>query len=322
MTTPIQFRRATRAAVRLKLAVEGPAGSGKTWGALAIASGICEPGKRVFVADTENGSASFYANEFDFDSFEVPDSSVRTMAQCVTAAVDAGAGVLVIDSLSHVWLAILEAMDQYRLDNPRANHWVAWGMPQFGKGWNKLMKHILDAPIPIIATMRSKTAYEQQERDGKKEIVKLGAQAQVREGADYEFGLMFTLNHATHRAEATKDRTHLFEKGLSYDLADPKLHKALLKWMNTETPATHEDVEALLALVKHEAVPDVTRQAVMKAMNGGVPGADKVAKWTVQLRQKINEAIEAANAAAGDPDPDPNNGAETAGMPAPEGAAA
>lgn len=295
MTTPIQFRRATRAAVRLKMAVEGPAGSGKTWGALALASGICEPGKRILLADTENGSASFYANEFDFDAFEVPDASVRTMANVVTAAVDAGAGVLVIDSLSHVWLAILEAMDQYRLDNPRANHWVAWGLPQFGKGWNRLMKHILDAPIPIIATMRSKQAYEQQERDGKKEVVKLGMQSQVREGADYEFGLVMSLNHASHRAEATKDRTHLFERGMTYDLADPKVAKALVRWMNTETPATDEQMQELLGLLKHEAISADLRTAIEAKVAVGVPGADRVAKWTVQLRQKINEAVDAVN---------------------------
>lgn len=287
MTDRIQFKRATRAAVKLKIGIEGPAGSGKTEGALALAAGLTNGG-RVALVDTENESASYYADRYEFDSLTVEDASIASIGNIVTAAVEQGYDALVIDSLSHFWLAILAAKDQYQLDNPKANNWTAWGLPQFGPRWDKLMRHILNAPIHIIATMRSKQAHEQVEEGGKKKVVKLGMQAQVREGSDYEFGLVFSVNMA-HRAEATKDRTHLFDVGELIDLTDAKLHKRLVKWMNTETPATQEAVSRLIELMADPRVPEVTRAAIQAGVKNGVPGADRVAKWTAQLEKRLAE---------------------------------
>lgn len=281
----IQFRKATRQAVKLKIGIEGPAGSGKTEGALAIAAGITNGG-RVAVIDSENESASYYADRYEFDTVGMPDADALTLAHAITAAVDEKYDALVIDSLSHYWLAILAAKDQYQLDNPRANNWTAWGLPQFGPRWDKVIRHILNAPIHILATMRSKQAHEQVEEGGKKKVVKLGMQSQVRDGTDYEFGLVFSVN-MNHKAECTKDRTHLFTAGEYSDLTDPKLHKRLVRWMNTETPATQEAVTALLELMKHPTVTDAVRDTIQRGVSSGMPGAEKVAKWTAQLEQHI-----------------------------------
>jgi hypothetical protein len=255
---------------------------------LALAAGITNGG-RVAVIDTENESASYYADRYEFDTVSVPDAEAKTLAGTITAAVEGGYDALVIDSLSHFWLAILAAKDQYQIDNPRANNWTAWGLPQFGPLWDKVMRHILNAPIHIIATMRSKQAHEQVEENGKKKVVKLGMQAQVRDGADYEFGLVFAVNMA-HRAEASKDRTHLFEVGELVDLTDPKLHKRLVKWMNSETVASQESIVALIELSKQAGVSDITRKAVQDLVSSGKPGAAKVAKWIDQLTTHTKQA--------------------------------
>src|SRR5437868_1621038 len=67
----MEFKKATRKQARLRMALIGPAGSGKTFTALKIAHYL---GKRIAVLDTERGSASKYAGEvlpdglqFDFD---------------------------------------------------------------------------------------------------------------------------------------------------------------------------------------------------------------------------------------------------------------
>jgi len=52
--TTVQFQPATKAQAKLKAALFGPAGSGKTFSALRIATGI---GGRIAVIDTERGSA-------------------------------------------------------------------------------------------------------------------------------------------------------------------------------------------------------------------------------------------------------------------------
>ena len=54
------FKKATKAAAKLRLGLIGPAGSGKTMTALRIAHGL---GGRVAVVDTERGSASLYSGD-------------------------------------------------------------------------------------------------------------------------------------------------------------------------------------------------------------------------------------------------------------------
>ena len=73
MTTPT-FARATKSQAKLRLALFGPSGAGKTFTALRLAKGI---GGRVALIDTERGSASKYADRFEFDTLQLED---RTLA--------------------------------------------------------------------------------------------------------------------------------------------------------------------------------------------------------------------------------------------------
>ncbi|SSS60281.1 hypothetical protein [Acinetobacter baumannii] len=59
------FTKAERKKAKLKLNLNGASGSGKTYSALVLASSL---GKKIAVIDTENESASLYANEFNFDT--------------------------------------------------------------------------------------------------------------------------------------------------------------------------------------------------------------------------------------------------------------
>lgn len=223
----ITFTKATRFATKLKIGIDGPSGSGKTEGALALATGITKGG-RIAVADSENGSASLYADRYAFDTVPLTEANPGAYKAIIDAAAEAGYDALVIDSLSHAWLAVLAAKESHDLANPTSNSWTNWR--KFGPQWDDLMQHILRAPLHVIATMRSKQAYEQVEQNGRKSVVKLGLQPQVRDGAEYEFGLVFSVNQA-HRAEATKDRTGIFGDAL-VDLTDAKIHTALVQWMN------------------------------------------------------------------------------------------
>ena len=60
----IMFRKAERRKAKLRLAITGPAGSGKTYGALLIAQGL---GGKIAMIDTENGSGDLYADMCDYD---------------------------------------------------------------------------------------------------------------------------------------------------------------------------------------------------------------------------------------------------------------
>lgn len=232
MTAP-SFAPATRRAVKLKVAVEGPSGAGKTLGALALAQGLAEGG-RIAVIDTENGSASLYADRYQFDTLELGPPYLTTKYQeAVQAAIDAGYAALVIDNISHQWEgdgSVLQRKEE--TDARGGNHFSNWA--PFTKEHNAFRALLLNAPMHVVATMRSKMAYTQ-EADGKKtKIVKVGLQPIQREGMEYEFTLAFDVQ-MDHRALASKDRTGLFA-GELVDLLDAKVAKRLLKWLKTAAP--------------------------------------------------------------------------------------
>src|SRR4051794_18011129 len=94
------FQRATKRQARLRLALIGPAGSGKTFTALAIATAL---GSRVALLDTERGSASKYSDLFTFDTCELEIHHPQRYIDAISAAEAADYDVLIIDSLSHAW---------------------------------------------------------------------------------------------------------------------------------------------------------------------------------------------------------------------------
>src|SRR5678810_1497531 len=95
------FVKATRKKVKLKLAVTGPSGAGKTFSALRLAKGL---GSKVALIDTENDSASLYGGSFDFDVSGIsPPFQHEKFVAAINEAVKAGYDVVVIDSASHFW---------------------------------------------------------------------------------------------------------------------------------------------------------------------------------------------------------------------------
>src|SRR4051812_13876400 len=73
-TTPgngIAFRKAVKYAAKGRIALIGPAGSGKSYTSLLLARALAGPNGRIAAVDTEHGSLSKYADVFDFDVIEL-----------------------------------------------------------------------------------------------------------------------------------------------------------------------------------------------------------------------------------------------------------
>ena len=97
------FRPAVRENVGLWINLIGGTGSGKSFSAMRLASGI-SGGKPFAVIDTENRRALHYADQFKFDHAElVPPFRPDAYAEAVVAADKAGYPVIVVDSGSHCW---------------------------------------------------------------------------------------------------------------------------------------------------------------------------------------------------------------------------
>jgi len=94
------FKRATKTAIKLRLALFGPSGGGKTFTALRIASGI---GGRIAVIDSERTSASRYSDRFIFDADSPERPTVDEYIRLINESAKDGYDVLIIDSLSHAW---------------------------------------------------------------------------------------------------------------------------------------------------------------------------------------------------------------------------
>lgn len=99
-------------------------------------------------------------------------------------------GIVIIDSLSEVWLSVLaykESLDA----NPRSNSFANWG--KAGKIWDKVLHTIQTTPVPIIALARSKMAYEIKRAGDTTSVVGLGLGPILREGTEYAFDYVFTM---------------------------------------------------------------------------------------------------------------------------------
>lgn len=223
------FRPAIREKSKLRLALSGTSGSGKTMSALRIAKGL---GGKIAVLDTERGSASLYTDVVDFDVVELdPPYSPERYIQVINAAASAGYDVLILDSITHEWNStggILEIVDNVARTKFRGNSYAAWseGTPRH----QKFVDAMLSAPLHIITTMRSKAVYVETENNGRKSIQKQGSAPQQRDGIEYEFTVMLDLSIEGNLAVASKDRTRLFKDPA---MITEETGERLLQWLNS-----------------------------------------------------------------------------------------
>jgi hypothetical protein len=95
------FKPALRENVPLLIGLAGGTGSGKTFTAMRLATGLAA-GKRFAVIDTEAGRAKHYADRFQFDHGDLrPPFTPSAYKQAIEAADEAGYPVIVVDSASH-----------------------------------------------------------------------------------------------------------------------------------------------------------------------------------------------------------------------------
>ncbi|HVF09789.1 MAG TPA: ATP-binding protein [Abditibacteriaceae bacterium] len=188
------FQKATKGSARLRMALIGAAGSGKTYTALNIAQHLGGP---IAVIDTERGSASKYSDVFEFDVLELDSFSPQTYIAAIDAAAEAGYRVLIIDSLSHAWTGkegALDQVDRVAKRSQAGNTFGAWR--DVTPMHNAMVDAIIGARLHIIATMRAKTEYvqEKNEKTGKTSVRKVGMAPVQRDGLEYEFDVVADLD--------------------------------------------------------------------------------------------------------------------------------
>ena len=244
------FRKAERRKAKLRLAITGPAGSGKTYGALSLAQGL---GGRIAMIDTENGSGDLYASMCDYDVETITAPyAVQKYLSAIHEAENSGYDVLIIDSLSHAWNGeggLLDLHSQIARTMKSGNTYAAWN--QITPMHNKLIEAMLSSTCHIIATMRSKTDYAQfQNERGRTEIRKVGLAPVQRDGMDYEFTIVFDLG-MDHTVTVSKDRTGMFDRQIFTITQDTG--RTLNEWLNSgaEVVPTAQDIRNTINRLYH-----------------------------------------------------------------------
>lgn len=208
-----ELKEASLKDVRIKMALAGKAGAGKTFGALLIAKGLVSDIKTIGVIQTEPGRAQVYRKHVQ--SFRVLDLSPPFTPERYIEAIEFceqnGVKCLIIDSISDEWAGIGGALElQSAAADVVKNSFSAWKTvtPRHDKFFNK----VLSSPIHIIATVRKKTDYimETNER-GKQVPKKVGLKDIQREDTDYKWMLQLELDQEGNLAKASKDNTELFQ---------------------------------------------------------------------------------------------------------------
>jgi len=225
--TPTRFQKAQRQRVKLKLAITGPAGSGKTTAALTLARGLTNHG-RIAVIDTENRSASLYADLFDFDVLDLePPFEDRKFSEGIQTSVEAGYDAVIIDSGSHFWEAVLDYKD--KLDKRGGNSFTNWS--EATRRFRGVLDAVLQSPIHVLVCLRSKMDHvlEKDEKSGRQVVKKVGMAPVMRDGVEYEFTVVLDLD-MSHQAASSKDRTRLFD-GRIFEITEAT-GRSLRDWLD------------------------------------------------------------------------------------------
>lgn len=270
------FKKAIKQEAKLRLAIAGPSGSGKTYTALSVGTSL----GRVAFADTEHGSASKYADLFDFDVVNMePPFHPDKFVEVIQAAANMGYDVIIIDSLSHAWNGsggALELVEQFSRKY-KGNSYAAWG--DVTPIQNRLIEAIVSTDIHIIATMRAKQDYILIERNGKQVPQKVGMAPIQRDGTEYEFDVLLDMD-IENNAIVNKTRCPALQ-GKVVSRPGSDLAGILRDWLSGEPAPAPKTAAAIEAEVK--AANTLTEWATatyqLQDVGNAFENAGRVADW-------------------------------------------
>lgn len=159
-----EFKPARPVRTNVLCGLGGVSGSGKTYSALTLATGM---GGKIAVIDTERGRALHYARDFAFDhaTLEPPFTPARHIEMIQKAGSHVGHdGIVILDSMSHEWegdggLRDWAAKRQEEFakrfkGKPDAYTLMAWSEPKLSH--QKLVNYITRVDFHLILCFRAR----------------------------------------------------------------------------------------------------------------------------------------------------------------------
>ena len=272
----MEIRKSERKQAKIKLALQGSAGSGKTYSSLLLAKGLTGGDfTKIAIIDTENKSADLYAHLGDYNvvSMDAPYSPERYI-EAIELCERAGMEVILLDSISHCWDFLLEVHS-----NMPGNSFANWA--KITPRQNTFINKILSSDAHIIATMRVKQDYVLNQKNGKMVPEKVGLKAIQRNDLDYEFTIVFDIDTA-HSAKATKDRTGLFVNSPEFKIS-PSTGKKIKAWCGEIHWRSREEIQ--------KEIEQCTGIEGLRHVYAKYPDRQEELKPLIMERKKILETV-------------------------------
>lgn len=246
----------------LLISLAGASGSGKTYSAMELASGIC--GDKPFaVIDTEAGRAKHYRDRFNFKHADfAPPFTPERYLEAVKAAEAAGFEAVVIDSMSHEFDGeggIMEAAEQSNTKGPGA-----WKEPKMRH--KKMMNGFLQVRTHLIFCLRAEEKIDMSKKDdrGRIKVENAGWHPIQEKRFMYEMTASFTFNPAapgvvdTSLPHKVQDQHRMAFLPGHHITADAG--RSLAQWARGEViEAPHKDLWDKARRIAHEGVDAITK---------------------------------------------------------------
>lgn len=284
----------------LKVSMYGPPGSGKTFTSLLIAEGLAGvSGKRVAYVDTERGT-DFYARSipsrtvhpeaFDFDA--IYTKSLKMAVDEVHGLDPKVHGVLVIDSISHLWDAAQEAYEGKRAgkdgDKIPFGAWAKLKKPYKVE----LLDFVMGLPMHVFILGRQKNVFEEEDNGN---IRKVGVAMRAEGDTQYEPHICLRMETSGSKIlmHVEKDRSGILSGKIVVDPSFSTI-EAILPFLGQEqAPAddTEARVEADGSLLDAQDEKDrkkiETSEAIVSDMTARIQAAltlEELAKIAIELK--------------------------------------
>ena len=232
------FRKASRQKLKASIMIEGLQGSGKSGLALLIAKALTDDWDKIYAIDTENKSLDLFqgikmntGEAFgDFNKVDLTMADGYAPSNYLAlrdTAVQAGADVIIMDSISHMWnrkgglLDLVAEAQASGLDNYRS-----WGTDKNRKEKELLTDLVRCSEAHIITTVRIKEKFgmEFDETRGRNKVVSLGEQQVQQDGLKYEPDLVLrmvspgNMDGTNPVVEVIKSRYAILRTGSEYEV--------------------------------------------------------------------------------------------------------
>lgn len=302
------FRKASRQKLKASIMIEGLQGSGKSGLALLIAKALTDDWDKIYAIDTENKSLDLFqgikmntGEAFgDFNKVDLTMADGYAPSNYLAlrdTAVQAGADVIIMDSISHMWnrkgglLDLVAEAQASGLDNYRS-----WGTDKNRKEKELLTDLVRCSEAHIITTVRIKEKFgmEFDETRGRNKVVSLGEQQVQQDGLKYEPDLVLrmvspgNMDGTNPVVEVLKSRYAILRTGEEYEITAELLGQ-LRSYLEEGI-----DPEEIFKIQREEVIKQIkeycnnaTRKSVWKSLKESSGFSGKLEDMPLDLMKEL-----------------------------------